>query len=126
MMLVAERHCLVTQGERCNPSSITPSAMTIIPVRTILILARALELRSNICAMRASLLDFLFGCARRDGGHIICVHFFSWGTTHPGGGEALKFNIPANGRVTAPSVAIFMKKSLPSRFSALWRGHHQI
>jgi hypothetical protein len=43
----------VTQGERCNWSSVTPRAITISPVKTRLARAKALELRSNICAMNA-------------------------------------------------------------------------
>src|ERR1019366_6501414 len=43
---------------RCNWSSVTPKAITISPVKTRLARAKALELRSNICAMNAFLIRF--------------------------------------------------------------------
>jgi hypothetical protein len=48
--------CRVTQGDRCKLFSVTPSAMTIKPDSTRLARARALELRSNTCAMNPFLL----------------------------------------------------------------------
>ena len=44
----------VTQGERCNEFSPTPSAITIRPDNTRLARAKAFELRSKTCAMSAS------------------------------------------------------------------------
>ncbi|MGD0511424.1 MAG: hypothetical protein ABSA33_06315, partial [Candidatus Micrarchaeaceae archaeon] len=47
------RPCRVTQGELCNRYSAPPMTLATTPDRIRIILAKALELRPNICAMNA-------------------------------------------------------------------------